>query len=373
MLIGIDASRTTIARRTGTEAYSLELTKALLALDTAHRWRLYFNQPPLRHTWPHGPNMEFRVIPLRRLWTHVRLSLEMFDSPPDVLFVPAHVLPLVRPRRSVVTVHDLGYHYFPEAHTRSARTYLRLSTRLNARWATRVLADSEATRDDLVRIYGTPAHKIRVVYPGRNERFRRVVNRDRIRDVIARLGIDADYILYLGTLQPRKNLVRLVEAYGRILAGWNADSKPPMLVLAGQRGWLSDDIFETVEWLGLKQHVRFPGYVPDRHLPALLSGARVFAFPSLYEGFGFPVLEAMACDVPVVCANSSSLPEVAGDAAIQVDPLDVDALAGALRETLTDESLRSRLIEAGRRQIAKFSWEKCARQTLDVLEEAATA
>jgi glycosyltransferase involved in cell wall biosynthesis len=371
MLIGIDASRTTVARRTGTEAYSLALTQALLALDTTHRWRLYFNQAPPRHEWPHGSNVDLRVIPLRRLWTHARLSLEMFDSPPDVLFVPAHVLPLIRPRRSVVTVHDLGYHYFPDAHTRSARAYLKLSTRWNAACASRILVDSRATRDDLVRLYGAPADKIRVVYPGRNEGIQHVADRERIAALMDTLGIGAPYILYLGTLQPRKNLARLVDAYGRLLANWGEGSQPPALVLAGQRGWLSDDIFRAVERLGLSEQVIFPGYVSDEDLPALLSGARVFAFPSLYEGFGFPVLEAMACHVPVVCANTSSLPEVAGDAAWQVDPLDVDALAAGLHRAWTDNALRRRLVDAGRQQIEKFSWEKCAQQTLSVLEEAA--
>jgi len=371
MLIGIDASRTTIARRTGTEAYSLELTRALLALTTEHRWRLYFNQAPARNTWPHRPGVEQRVMPFSRLWTHLRLSLEMFEAPPDVLFVPAHVLPLVRPRHSVVTVHDLGYHHFPDAHTRSALAYLKLSTRMNARWATLILADSEATRNDLMRIYRTPAEKIRVVYPGRNEGLQRVVDRDRIGAVAGSLGIGGDYILYLGTLQPRKNLVRLVEAFGEMLAAWNEDVPPPTLVLAGKKGWLSGDIFRSVERLDLSKHVLFPGYVPDEDLPALLSGARVFAFPSLYEGFGFPVLEAMACDVPVVCADSSSLPEAAGDAALRVDPLDTEALAEALHRALTNESLRSQLIQAGRQQIQQFSWQKSARQTLEVLEEAA--
>ena len=153
--------------------------------------------------------------------------------------------------------------------------------------------------------------------------------------------------------------------------GATAPTEAPLLVLAGQKGWLSDEIFQAVERLGLSDHVRFPGYVPDDDLPALLSGASLFAFPSLYEGFGFPMLEAMACDVPVVCSNSSSLPEVAGDAALLVDPLDVDALTSAMRTALTDESVRSRLIQAGRQQIKNFSWKRAARQTLYALEEAA--
>ena len=369
MIIGIDASRTTAARPTGTEAYSLELTHALLALDAGHIWRLYFNQPPAPADWPARPELELRLMPFPRLWTHGRLSFEMARRPPDVLFVPAHVLPLVRPRRSVVTVHDLGYHYFPEAHTWSARLYLELSTRLNARWATRVLADSRATADDLMRVYGTPADKLRVVYPGLNPAIRRVADQNRMAEVAGRLGIPGDYILHVGTLQPRKNLARLIEAYG-MLAG----AEPiPRLVLAGQRGWLSQGIFQAVERLGLAGRVHFPGYVAEEELPALMSGARLFVFPSLYEGFGFPVLEAMACGVPVVCSNTSSLPEVAGEAALLVDPTDVSALAAAMRQALIQTELRARLIDAGQKQAARFSWERAARATLAALEEAAAA
>lgn len=371
MLIGIDASRTTVAHRTGTEAYSLQLTQALLQLrDTDHVWRLYFNQAPQDDHWPSHPALQLQIIPFPRLWTHVRLSLEMLEQPPDLLFVPAHVLPLIRPRRCVVTVHDLGYHHFPDAHTRGARAYLELSTRLNARWATLVLADSDATRRDLVARYGVPTEKVRVVHPGRNQRLRREVNPERIAAISARLGINGEYILYVGTLQPRKNLIRLIQAYAALLAEWESKSRCPLLVLAGKRGWLSDAIFREVDRLGLAGQVRFPGYVPDDDLPALLSGASAFAFPSLYEGFGFPVLEAMACDVPVVCANTSSLPEVAGEAALLIDPLDTRALTDALRELLLNRDLRRRLIDAGRQQLRNFSWEKAASQTLAVLEEA---
>jgi glycosyltransferase involved in cell wall biosynthesis len=186
------------------------------------------------------------------------------------------------------------------------------------------------------------------------------------------LQIDGAYILYVGTLQPRKNLVRLIEAYGRLIARWSDEVGPPSLVLAGQSGWLSEGIFRAVDRLGLAGRVKFPGYVPDADLPALLSGASAFAFPSLYEGFGFPVLEAMACQVPVVCSNTSSLPEVAGDAALLVNPLDVEELANALHAVLIEPMLRARLIEAGEQQVTRFSWERAARETLTALEEAAT-
>ncbi len=167
MLIGIDASRATAARRTGTEVYSLHLIRALLAGGAGHRFRLYFNQAPAPGLFPSGADL--RVMPFARLWTHLRLSREMRSAPPDVLFVPSHVLPLIHPPRCVVTVHDLGFHYYPEAHTLFQNVYLRWSTRYNARTAARVVADSEATRQDLLRYYGIPEERIVVVYPGRDE------------------------------------------------------------------------------------------------------------------------------------------------------------------------------------------------------------
>lgn len=386
MLIGIDASRAFVARRTGTETYSLHLIRALVGLGSEHRFRLYVNQvaspsgpPQLGGTGgeaggpastpflPGAGKVEIRAIPFPRLWTHVRLSAEMLVRPPDVLFVPAHVVPLIHPRRCVVTVHDLGYLYYPEAHRPADRRYLDWSTRWNARQAVAVLADSQATKDDLVRAYGIDEGKIRVVYLGRDEALGPVRAVDELAAVRERYGIRGRYLLYVGTLQPRKNLARVIEAFGRLAAA--AEMADVQLVLAGRRGWLYDDLFALVARLGLAGRVLFPGYVADADLPALLSAALAFVFPSLYEGFGIPVLEAGACEVPVITSNTSSLPEVAGDAALLVDPHDVDAIAEAMYRLVTDPDLRAELIRRGRENVKRFSWEKCARETLAVLEE----
>jgi glycosyltransferase involved in cell wall biosynthesis len=374
MLVGIDASRTTSVRRTGTENYSLHLTRELLAVGQSHRFRLYFHQPP-----PVGlflGDVERRVIPFPRLWTHIRLSWEMVVDPPDLLFVPAHVLPLAHPRRSVVTIHDLGYHYYPQAHTLSQNVYLRWSTRHNARAATRIVADSRATCRDLVRYYRTPREKIVVVYPGLDETLEPVLDPAAIAAACARYRLIGPYLLYVGTLHPRKNLVRLVRAFASLVrsspgAHGEAEGVPAnlQLVLAGQRGWLYDDIFSEVRRLGLTERVTLTGYLPDDDLPALLSGALAFVFPSLYEGFGLPVLEAMACGAPVVCSNASSLPEVAGDAALLVEPLDVQAWAAALLRIVTEEGLRRELVARGFRQAQRFSWQRCAQEIMQVLED----
>ena len=372
MLIGIDASRATAAQRTGTETYSLHLIRELLALGKGHRFRLYFNQPPAPGLFPDAAEM--RVMPFARLWTHARLSREMRTAAPDLLFVPSHVLPLLHPERCVVTIHDLGFYYYPEAHTLSQNLYLRWSTRYNARIATRVIADSVATRNDLLRYYRVPGERIEVVYPGRDEALGPVRDPEVLQDVRARHGLSEPYLLYVGTLHPRKNLVRLVQAFSAFTKAMAAGpAKPkaePQLVLAGQKGWLYEEILNQVRKLDLVDRVVFTGYVPDADLPAVLSGAVAFVFPSLYEGFGLPVLEAMACGTPVICSNVSSLPEVAGEAALQVDPLDVEALAEAIHWVISDAGLRATLVERGYEQVQRFSWQRCASQVLQVLEDA---
>ena len=357
MRLAIDASRATAAHRTGTELYARRLIEGLAALAAPPALRLYFRDDP--GAWlAENPAVERRVIPFPRLWTHLRLSWALLTERPrpDVLFVPAHVLPLAHPLPSVVTVHDLGYHHFPDAHPPQQRQYLAWSTRRAARAATHLLADSQATARDLTAVYGVPASKVTVVYPGRDEGLRRVDPTA----VRGQYGLANDYVLHVGTLQPRKNLLRLIEAVERLRA-----QHPTLeLVLAGRAGWLAEPIVAAAR---ARPWVRRLDYVPDADLAGLYSGARVFAFPSLYEGFGFPVLEALACGVPVVCANTSSLPELAGDAALSIDPLDGAALAGALGRVLDEPGLAEALLSHAPEQLARFTWARAAEGAMQVL------
>ena len=221
---------------------------------------------------------------------------------------------------------------------------------------------------DLVAHYGVQPEKIRVAYPGFDADLAPVTDPAALADVKRRYGIKGDYFIHIGTLQPRKNLARLVEAFSAI-----PSDAQIQLVLAGKKGWLYDDLFHQVRSLGLEGRVLFPGYVDDGDKVALLSGAIAYVFPSLYEGFGFPALEAQACDTPLICAHSSSLPEVAGDGALQVDPLDVEGLTRALTRLLQDETLRAELIARGRRNRQRFSWRACAETVMEALEAAALA
>ncbi|MFH1085854.1 MAG: glycosyltransferase family 1 protein [Chloroflexota bacterium] len=368
MLIGIDASRATRPQRTGTENYTLYLTRALVKLGPQHRFRLYLDHMPPAGLLPHDERVEWRVMPFPRLWTHVRLAWEVARHPPDVLFVPAHVLPLVHPRRSVATVHDLGYLRHPAAHTLAGRWYLAWATRFNARTAARVIVDSQATRSDLEQLYQVAPEKLVVAYPAGTEGFAPVSDPAARADVQARYGAGASYFLYVGTLQPRKNLLALIEAYARLRAAGHL-GPDVRLVLAGKAGWLAEGIIARARAADVRDAVALPGYVAERDLPALLSGALAFVMPSWYEGFGLPVLEAMACGAPVIASDVSSLPEVAGGAALLVDPRNVDALAEAMLRAYRDPALRAELAARGLERARHFTWEACARTVLAALEQ----
>lgn len=366
MVIGVDASRAVTGRRTGTEAYAYFLIRALIPLvtGTGYRLRLYFNQPPPPHLFPAHDLVENVVIPFPRLWTHLRLAWELYQRPPHLFFTPAHVIPFSYHGRSVATVHDLGYHYFPQAHPKSQLAYLRWSTRHNGRRSHRVLADSQATKQDLVRFYDINPDKIDVVYPGVDPDLRPVTETAALTAVRQKYRITAPYLLHIGTLQPRKNLLRLIRAYA-------AANVPHQLVLAGKRGWLAQPILDEIAALpaDVSQKIVLPGFVADAHKAALISGATALVYPSLYEGFGFPVLEGQACGTAVLCANSSSLPEVAGEAALMVDPLDEKGLAAALQRIVTDQTLRRQLVQKGHENVQRFRWEETAVQLLAILQK----
>jgi glycosyltransferase involved in cell wall biosynthesis len=372
MHIGIDASRIAVAERTGTERYSVELLGALAQIDRHNQYTLYCNGLPPALPCV-GPNFALRNIPFPRLWTHARLSLELRRHPPERLFVPAHVVPLLHPAHSIVTIHDLGYLAFPETHTFARRLELHLTTRWSTRAARQLIAISQATRNDLITHYSVAPEKIAVVYHGLGAQFHPITSAATINAVHARYGIRAPYFLYIGTVQPRKNLARLIDAFAQALrAGMTVPhpggaSGPPHLLLAGKKGWMTAAIEQRAAAAGVAGQVHFTGYVDDADLPALLSGALAFVFPSRYEGFGMPVLEAMACGTPVLTSSSSSLPEIAGDAALLVDPHDTDAIASGLTRLATEPALREQLRMRGLARAAQFTWERCAAATLRVL------
>jgi glycosyltransferase involved in cell wall biosynthesis len=364
VLIGVDASRVTRLQRTGTENYSLRVLRELLALDQRNAFRLYLNQALPDGLLPIGPRTSTRVIRLPRLWTQLGLSTEMLISPPDVLFVPSHVLPLITPGRSVVVVYDVGHRFFPRAHTVPEWLYVEWAVRRQVRLATRLITISEASKRDLVRLYGADPDRIAVAYPAVDDRFRPATDEE-IRQVRARHGLAERYILHLGTIKPRKNLLRLVRAFDQA-------SLPPdtQLALGGMTTFGGGAIERAIEQTGLGERVRRLAYVPDADLPALYSGAAAVAIVSLYEGFGMPALEALACGAPLVAGNRGSLPEIVGEAGIVVDPLDVGSISRGLERAVGDPALRDELRQAGPQRAAGFDWASAARVTRQVLEQA---
>ena len=364
VLIGVDASRVTRSRRTGTENYSLRVLGELLAEDQRHAYRLYLSQPLPKGLLPIGPRTSTRLIRLPRLWTQLGLSAEMLVSPPDVLFVPSHVLPLVTPARSVVVVYDVGHRFFPRAHTVPEWLYVEWAIRRHVRTATRLLTISEASKRDLVRLYRANPDRIAVAYPAVEDRFT-PASVDEIRRVRSRYGLAERYILHLGTIKPRKNLPRLVRAFAQA-------SLPPdtQLALGGMTTFGGGATERAIQESGLGERVRRLAYVPDADLPALYSGAAGVAIVSLYEGFGMPALEALACGAPLVAGNRGSLPEIVGEAGIVVDPLDVGSISRGLERAVDDLALRDVLRQAGPRRAARFDWTTAARVTRQVLEQA---
>ncbi len=360
-MIGIDGSRLTAGERTGTETYTFQLLSALARLGVNDHIRIYLNAstPPADLPLIGDPV----CLPFPRLWTHLRLSWEMQRHTPDVLFVPAHVVPLRHPR-SVVTIHDVGYLHHPESHPAAARRMLHATTRWSTRVASRIIAISEATKRDLTAHYAVPAERIQVIHHGVDHTMR-LASRESIVELRHRLGLPEAYVLFVGTIQPRKNLGRLAEAMSFVA---NA-GLPHRLVLAGKRGWLASEVETHISRSASADRVQYLGYVATSDLPTLYSGADAFCFPSLYEGFGLPLLEAMACGTPVVAANSSAIPEVAGDAALLVDPTDVAAIGTALVRVLTGEPIRRQCIVRGRTRASTYTWERTAEATIGLLRE----
>ncbi|KKU12213.1 MAG: Glycosyl transferase group 1 [Candidatus Woesebacteria bacterium GW2011_GWA1_45_8] len=364
MLIGIDASRVVKEEKTGTENYSWNLIHALAGVDKKNRYVLYFNKSP-RFFEISQANFSTKIITSPRFWTQGRLALECLIHPPDILFVPAHTIPVLRwpGLKTIVTVHDLGAEFLAEYHKFPQKLYLNWSTKYVAKNANHLIAVSNFTKKDLIRALKVPASRISVVYEGVDGKVFYPRPDWEVKQVKSNWGIGKGYFLYVGTIQPRKNLVRLMEAFTA------SGLKNIDLVLAGSSGWLDEEIYKAPEKLSISNRVRFLGYVESDDLPALYSGAIGLAFPSLYEGFGLPILEAFTCGCPVLTSKIGAMAEVAGDAALLVDPLSKNEIAAGLKKLVTDKGLRESLIKKGEERVKEFSWEKTAIETIKVFEK----
>lgn len=301
--------------------------------------------------------------PIRILWEQVLQPWTLRQAKIDLLYSPVYVGPLASACPFVVTVHDLSFLHYPQSFRPLNRSYLRVFAKLSVHRARRIVAVSESTKRDLVQSYGTPPDKVDVVYNGVDRTFR-PLPADQVAAFRREAGLPERFILFVGTLEPRKNVVGLVEAYAQL-----PKERPP-LMLVGGKGWLYDEVFARVETLGLSSEVRFVGFVPTEALPLWYNAADLFVYPSVYEGFGLPPLEAMACGTPVITSTASSLPEVVGDAGWLLDPADPDALAAAMEQVLESKEQRVQMRAEGLTQAAKFSWEKTALHTASSFKRA---
>jgi glycosyltransferase involved in cell wall biosynthesis len=364
VLLDISAA---LAQTAGIGRYARELARALLALPDGPALTLYHNRQPLDRMPEEWRALPRRQIPLSdRAW---RLFVLSGARPPrawldardcDVIHGTDVIVP-PSSRPSAITIHDLSTLLFPQHHTRLHRWFDRFSLPIMARRASAIIADSASTARDVSDRLGVPPGKVRVVHLGvDHDRFHPREPAEARARVQAALNLRPPYVLSVGTLEPRKNLLTLLQAC-RLLP-----DTAPTLVLAGGQGWGNQPLSAAIDALGLRKRVAMAGFVDEDLLPDLYAAADAFAYPSLYEGFGLPALEAMACGAPVVASRTSSLPEVVGEAGLLVDPRDPRALAEALQRLAGDAALRRTLSQAGIRQAARFSWERAARETLAV-------
>jgi len=370
MRIGIDI-RVLSGQRTGIGRFVGQLLGGLASVDKENSYILFFNalKGPVPTDIPGNGNFETISIrwPNRLLnvaWAYSPYpKIESFTGALDVFHAPSFQMPPVRRAASVLTIHDLVFLLHPEMAIPSSVRHFGPRIRHYTRRANIIVADSNATAKDIIDHLEAPPERVKTVYPGATI----IPRADRAQVDAARQkhGIRSDFILFVGAIEPRKNLARLFEAFG--ISGLHRDLE---LVLVGPKGWHTKEIFATWESLPCRRKIRWLDYVEDADLAALYSGAAFFAYPSLLEGFGLPILEAMSVGCPILTSNVSSMPEVAGDAAIYVDPLDVDSIANGMRRLADDSDLRKALAELGQKRVKLFSWERTAREMIGIYELA---
>jgi glycosyltransferase involved in cell wall biosynthesis len=366
MRIGFEASALQ-GCKSGVGYYAENLLTGMMSVAPQHDYVLFSNRD-IRESGPAFPGQRVYdggFFPVRTAWMQTVLPGNIRRAAPDV----CHFAPLALPCPYVVTIHDMTLYITPRFHRLKKLVLDRTLLPHVARRAAGIITVSNSARDDIVRYLRVPREKVRVVMNAVSPVFRPVTDPAHLTSVLTRYGINVPYVLYVGTIEPRKNIARLVQAFARL----KRSGLPHKLVLVGQPGWHFQPIYAEIERQGISRDVVLTGYVPEQALPALYSGAECMAFPSLYEGFGMPVLEAMACGTPVVTSHSSSLAEVAGDAALLVDPHSVEQIADALAHIHDDPQLAGDLVTRGLERASRFTWENAARATLDLYDSVLSA
>ncbi len=431
MRIGIDGNEANVKNRVGTGVYTLELLKqfqqysssearskkqSVLAGARTINFEIFLKETPLADLPLETESFTYKVFGPKKLWTQFALPIKLtIGQKPYVFFSPAHYGPRFSRVPYVVTIHDLSYLHFPELFRKEDLVQLTNWSKYSIKNSVHIIAPSQATKDDIVKSYNIDPSKITVIYEGYNKEVFKPQSAAKVLAVKNKYKITGDYIIFVGTLQPRKNIERLIEAFASIVHSSslivNGESSPMngkrstiSLVVVGKKGWMFDQILTKANDLGIEDRVIFTDFVPDPDLPALISGAKVYVNPSLWEGFGIPVIEAQACGVPVIVSNISSLPEivdsqhysssersesrslldssrqartiisdaVVSGSAVLINPQSVQSISTGFKKLLVDDKLRKDLIEKGNENIKRFSWEKCANDTVTLLARFAS-
>jgi glycosyltransferase involved in cell wall biosynthesis len=372
MLIGIDGNEANIKNRVGVNTYAYELIKNLWKLQDEwkdrHTLVIYLKEKPLSDMPEETANFKYKIIPGGGIWVLTKLMPSLFFAAdkPDVFFSPSHYLPPLAIMPKICSIMDLGYLEFSDQFPKKVFWQLKWWSATSIFISKAIITISNSTKSDIVRHYPFARGKIHVTHLAYDaDEFNRDISVKDVRRVNEKYSIVDDYILYLGTLKPSKNIEGLIRAFVTIKYKFS-DIK---LVIAGKKGWQYASIFKKVEELGLKDRVIFTDFVPEEDKPGLFAGAKAFVLPSFWEGFGLDILNAMACGVPVVASDVGSIPEVVGDAGILVDPKNVDSIAKGIKRVLSMTKLEyNSIVEKGLVQAKKFSWEETARETLKIIE-----
>lgn len=369
--IWIDGYEANVPQRLGSSQVAFELLKNIEQQDFKNDYTVLLPDRPLEDLPKEREGFKYKILRPKRLWTRIALTLSLYltKSKPDVFFSPTHYLPRFVPKgiKLVMIIFDLSFLHFPSMFKKDDLYKLTNWTKLSILHADHLITISNFTKKDLMANYHVDKKKITVVYPGYDKDiFHPVKSKEKMKKVLNKYGLMGDYLIYVGTIQPRKNLVRLIEVVARI-----EGLKLVMVgktIGEGRQAWMFEDILNRPKKLGIEDRVVFLGFVETADLPYLISAAVALVQPSLWEGFGIPVVEAMATGTPVIVSNSSSLKEVVGDTGLLVDPASLDQIEQAIRTVRTDKKLRAKLSKQGLKHAKKFSWKKMTKQVIKILE-----
>lgn len=368
MIIGIDASRANHFPRSGVEWYAFNLLKEFYKLDNQNKFLLYTPNKLSADLLPRSDNFQEKILkwPFKRFWTLGRMGLEMTVHKPDVLFVPSHTFPLNGGKKNVITWHDIGYERYPENYTRWELASLKQGIKHALKIADQIIAISEFTKDEMIRIYGIEPDRIKVIHLGCDHDFWRPAANDRIAEFRQKNNLFLPYFVFIGRLSMKKNVIGLIRMFNQFR---ESSDQPYNLILVGNESPVNHELNEEIKISPFRRDIIKMGWRPTADLPIILSGATSLIFPSIYEGFGLPSVEAMACGCPVIASNSSALPEVIGDGGLFAETHDINGFAGQMLKLSHDTELREKIIANGLKRAQHFNWETCAKETLKTLEE----